>query len=180
MFNYTYYPSIHTFVVDRLEMIQDMDIVAGGISRGNTIEWVPVRWALAAALPSFIVGNKSNVSDIDLIAYNAGYFPILTTLNHTMGVFGSAYAMFLWPGLVFISLGVIFLFLLMLRLIVLPKLGYNIFGIFLVSKYVYDFSEQSVQALLITMLRSIPIDVVLILGILILVVKLFPNHRKRI
>ncbi len=77
---------------------------------------------IRGALPSFIVQNKSNISDIDLIAYNAGYYPILTTLNHTIGVFGSAYAMFLWPGLVFISLVIIFLYLLMLRLIVLPKL----------------------------------------------------------
>jgi hypothetical protein len=180
MFNYAYYPSIHTFVVDRVEMIQDMDIVAGGISRGNTIEWLPIRWAVEAALPSFIVRNKSNVSDIDLIAYNTGYFPILTTLNHTIGIFGSAYAMFLWPGLVLISLAIIFLYLLMLRLIVSPKLGYNIFGIFILGKYVYDFSEQSVQALLFTMLRLIPLDLVLTLGVLTLVVNLFPNPRKQI
>lgn len=178
IFNYRYYPSIHTFVVDRLEMTQDMDIAAGGISRGNTIKWLPVRWAIESALPGFIVRNKSYISDIDLIAYNAGYFPVLTTLNHTIGVFGSAYAMFLWPGLVFISLATIFLYLLMLKLSVLPKLGYNLFGIFLLSRYVFTFSEQSVQALLITTFRSIPIDIVLILGILILVVNIFPQKTQ--
>jgi hypothetical protein len=178
IFSYNYYPSIHTFVVDRLEMIQDLDIPAGGISGGNTIEWLPVRWAIESALPSFIVRNKSSISDIDLIAYNAGYYPILIPLNHTIGVFGSAYAMFLWPGLIFISLAIIFLYLLMLRLIVSPKLSYNLFGIFLLSRYVFNFSEQSVQALLIAMLRTIPIDAVLILGILIVVVNLFSNPRK--
>ena len=178
VFNYTYYPSIHTFVVDRLEMIQDLDIVAGGISRSYTIEWLPVQWAIEAALPSFLVHNKSYISDIDLIAYNAGYYPILTTLNHTMGLFGGAYAMFLWPSLIFVSLAIIFLYLFLLRLIVLPRLGYNLFGIFLLSRYAFNFSEQSVQALIITILRSIPIDAILILGILILVVNIFPNPRK--
>jgi hypothetical protein len=162
IFNYNYYPSIHTFVVDRLEMIQDMDIPAGGIWRGNTIGWFPVQRAIESALPSFLVGNKSNISDADLIAYNAGYFPILITLNHTIGIFGSAYAMFLWPGLVFISLAVLFLYLLLLRLMVLPKLWYNLFGIYFLSRYVFVFSEQSVQALLIALLRFIPIDVILI------------------
>jgi len=180
IFNYNYYPSIHTFAVDRLEMIQDIDIVAGGISHGNTIKWIPVRWAIEAILPSFIVHSKTNISDIDLIAYNGGYFPKLITLNHTIGVFGSAYAMFLWPGLVFISLVIIFLYLLMLRLIVLSKLGYNLFGVFLLSRYLFVFSEQSVQALLIAIVRSIPIDAVLILGILILVVNVLPNHHKGI
>jgi hypothetical protein len=180
IFNYNYYPSIHTFVVDRVEMIQDMDIVAGGISRGNTIKWLPVRWAVEAALPSFVARNKSNISDIDLIVFNAGYFPILTTLNHSIGVFGSAYAMFLWPGLIFISLPIIFLYLLMLKLIVRPKLGHNAFGIYLLGSYIFTFSEQSVQALLGTIIRSFPLDVVLILGILILVVNIFPNPRNHI
>jgi hypothetical protein len=180
IFNYNYYPSIHTFVVDRLEMIQDMDIPAGGIWRGNTIGWLPVQRAIESALPSFIVQEKSNISDIDLIAFNAGYYPILVTLNHTIGVFGTAYAMFLWPGLIFISFTVIFLYLFLLRLIVLPKLAYNPFGIFLLGRYLFVFSEQSVQALLIAILRFIPIDAILILGILIAVVHIFPNHRTSI
>jgi hypothetical protein len=178
IFNYDYYPNIHSFTVDRLEMIQDLDIAAGGISSYNKIDWIPVRWAFEAALPSFIVHNKSTVSDIDLIAYNAGYYPVLVTLNHTIGVFGSAYAMFLCPGLVFISMIIIFVYLLILRLVVSPKLVNNLFGIFLLARYVFTFSEQSVQALLITILRSIPIDAVLILGICILVFWILPIPRK--
>jgi len=178
IFNYSYYPSVHTFVVDRLEMIQDMDIPAGGISRGNTIGWLPIQWAIESALPRFIVHHKSNISDIDLIAYRAGYFPVLVTLNHTIGVFGSAYAMFLWPGLIYISLAVLFLYLLLLRVIVLPKLTYNPFGIFLLGRYLFVFSEQSVQALLISILRSIPLDVILIFGILIVVINVLPKAHR--
>jgi hypothetical protein len=178
IFTYNYYPSLHTFVVDRLEMIQDMDIPAGGISHGNSIGWLPVQRAIESALPSFIIHNKSNISDIDLIAYNAGYYPALVTLNHTIGIFGSAYAMFLWPGLIFVSLGVLFLYILLLRWLVLPKLVYNSFAIFLLGRYLFLFSEQSVQALLIAILRSIPIDATLIMGILILIVNIFPNPRQ--
>jgi hypothetical protein len=178
IFNYNYYPTVHSFIVDRLEMIQDIDIVAGGISDGNTIKWLPVQWAIESALPRFIVRNKPSISDIDLIAYNAGYYPILVPLNHTIGVFGTAYAMFLWPGLIWISLLILFLYLFIQRLIVMPKLGYNLFGIFLLSKYVFVFSEQSVQALLTALLRSIPIDAILILAILILVVNVLHHSRK--
>ena len=115
LFNYKYYPSIHSFFIDRVEMTQDMDIAVGGITSLNTIHWIPVQWAFYSILPSFIVHNKPTISDIDLIAYNAGYYPKLVTLNHTIGVFGSAYAMFLWPGLIFISSGIMILYLLLLK-----------------------------------------------------------------
>jgi hypothetical protein len=180
LFNYNYYPSIHTFVIDRFEMIQDMDIVAGGISSRNIIDWLPIKWAIESALPSFLIRNKPAFSDIDLIAYNAGYFPILIRLNHTIGIFGSAYAMFLWPGLVYISFLILFLYILELRLINLSKLDFNIFGIYFLGRYVINFSEQAVQALLVTMIRSIPIDIFLIIAILFLARRIFPDNNLRL
>lgn len=177
-YNLTYYPSAGTFLVDRFEMIADLDIAVGGISRKNTIGWIPFQWAFETSLPSFIFPNKPAVNDIDLIAFNAGYFPILTRLNHTMGVFGSAYAMFLWPSLVFITLTTLGAYILVLRLIVSPDLMYNLFGVFFLARYSFNFSEQSVQLLLSSIIRSIPIDVALILGICFVTAYIFPNIRK--
>lgn len=178
-YNLTYYPAVGTFLIDRFEMIKDLDIAAGGISHRNTIGWIPVQWAFETSLPSFIFPDKPAVNDIDLIAYNAGYFPILTRLNHTMGLFGSAYAMFLWPGLIFVSLAILIAYIFMLRVIVRPDLRDNLFGIFLLARYSFNFSEQSVQSLLSTMLRFIPIDVVLILGVLFLAAYMAPRARKQ-
>ncbi len=188
IYNLSYYPLAGTFLIDRFEMVKDLDIPAAGITASNTIGWTPLRWAFETSLPRIIFPNKPQISDIDLIAYNAGYFPILRRLNHTIGIFGSAYAMFLWPSMILVSLFVLFAYILMLRVLVIPSLRQNIFGIFLLATYGFNFSEQSVQSLASTMLRSIPLDVVLIFGILFLITlpvskstkKVFQNSKSEI
>ncbi len=175
-----YYSSAGTFLVDRFEMIQDLDIVAGGISQRNTIGWIPLQWAIESSLPSAIYPNKPDISDIDLIAYNAGYFPFLTRLNHTMGLFGSAYAMFLWPGMIIISLIILVFYLLIIKVIVRQSLWYNLFGIFILTSYGFNFSEISVQTFISSMIRSIPLDVILILGILFLAFYICPKTPKHV
>lgn len=179
IYNLSYYPSSVTFLFDRFEMIRDLDIAAGGITSRNTIGWIPFLWAGETSLPGFIFPNKPQVNDIDLIAYNAGYFPILTRLNHTIGIFGSAYAMFLWPSLIFVSLPILTIFILILRIIVLPNLKHNLFGIFFLASYSFNFSEQSVQSITSTMLRSLPLDSLLLLGILFLTFRIFPKSRTQ-
>jgi hypothetical protein len=178
VFNYTYYPNIHSFVVDRLEMVQDLDIAAGSNTSIIKLGWTPIQLAFETSLPSFIVPNKSNISDIDLIAYYSGYFPILMTLNHTIGVFGSAFAMFQWPSLIFIPFVIICIYLLLLNFLVVPRLDYNLFGIFLVGRYIFTFTEQSVQGLLTTIIRFIPLDVILILVIMAIVFLISPKAKK--
>lgn len=165
----------NSLILDRFEMIQDLDIVSSGITHSNTIGWVPVQWALETSLPGFLVPARSPISDIDLIAYNAGYISTLRAYNRTIGVFGSAYAMFLWPGLFFVTPAVIFIYLFVLRLIIPSRLSSNLFGVFFLSRYAFLFSEQSVQTLLNTTLRGMPVDLILFLIILFLVARLFPN-----
>lgn len=178
LFRFKYYSPAGTFVVDRFEMIQDLDIVSFGISDANTIGWIPIDWALKNTLPKFLSPNKPSISDIDLIAYNARYIPVLRSYNHTLGLFGSAYAMFLWPSLISISFVIIFLYLIMLRSIVPDNISYNLFGVFFIARLAFNFSEQSVQALVTTMLRVVPIDTILTLAFLFIVQLISAKSRN--
>lgn len=170
----------NSFIVDRFEMIQDLDIVASGITHSNTIGWVPVQWALERIAPGFLVPSRSSVTDIDLIAYRAGYISTLRTYNRTIGVFGSAYAMFLWPGLILVTPVVIGFYLFALKLLLPSRLSFNLFGIFFLARYAFLFSEQSVQTLLNTVLRGMPVDLILLLVILFFATRFFPSSSRAV
>jgi len=165
-------------IIDRFEMIQDLDIVASGITHSNTIGWVPVQWAFERIVPGFLIPARSPVSDIDLIAYRAGFISTLRTYNRTIGVFGSAYAMFLWPGLILVTPVVIGFYLFALKLLLPSRLSFNLFGIFFLARYAFLFSEQSVQALLSTVLRGMPVDLILLLVILFFVSRVHPYSSR--
>lgn len=161
-------------IIDRFEMIQDLDIVASGITHSNTIGWVPVQWAFERSLPGFLTPARSPISDIDLIVYRAGYISTLRAYNRTIGVFGSAYAMFLWPGLIFVTPVVIALYLFVLKLLIPSRLSFNLFGVFFLVRYAFLFSEQSVQALLNVTMRGMLLDMTLLLIILFFITRVYP------
>ncbi len=166
LFNYEYYPNLHTPIIDRVEMIQDLDIVLDGIHTTNTIGWRPVTMAIKHITPRILAPDKIPEVDVDVIAYQIGLTTHLISLRRTMGVFGVSYAMFMWPGWLIITFFLLLLYFLMVRKVVLPSAFGNIFGIYFLAKYGINFSETGVQNLIGTMLRAVPIDVITILILL--------------
>jgi len=162
LFNYEYYPKLHTPIIDRLEMVQDLDLVLDGVNNDNSIGWQPIPMALLQVTPHFLAPNKIPFADIDIIAYRIRYMPRLMAWRHTMGLFGVSYAMFMWPGWMFVSFALMFIFFLLIRKLVHYSAMGNIFGIYILVNYGINFTEIGVENLIGLMLRSIPTDVVMI------------------
>ncbi len=166
LFNYEYYPNLHSPIIDRVEMIQDLDIVLDGIHTTNTIGWRPVTMAIKHITPRILAPDKIPEIDVDVIAYQIGLTTNLVSLRRSMGVFGVSYAMFMWPGWLIMTFFLLLLYFLMVRKLVLPSAFGNIFGIYFLAKYGIVFSEIGVQNLIGTMLRDVPVDVITILILL--------------
>jgi len=162
LFNYEYYPKLHTPIIDRLEMVQDLDLVLDGVNKANAIGWQPIPMALLQVTPHLLAPNKIPYADIDIIAYRIGYMPRLMAWRHTMGIFGVSYAMFMWPGWMFVSFVLMFIFFLLIRKLVHYSAMGNIFGIYILVNYGINFTEIGVENLMAVMLRAIPMDVVMI------------------
>lgn len=159
-FRTKYYPQANSFLIDRLEMIQDLDLVAARMTPSRTIGWQPIQMAFESIIPSILLPGKASIVDIDLIAFKIGLTGNLRVTRHTLGVFASTYAMFMWPEWMPITLLILLIYFLMLKFIVSSDMKNNIFAIYLLTKYCFSFSEVSVQELLGNMLRTIPIDII--------------------
>ena len=157
-----YYPSLAGPLVDRLEMIADLDVVVGGIDQSNALDWLPVTMAFRSIVPSVFMPNKPKVSDVDVIAYRIGLSWRLQPLKRTLGVFATSYAMFLWPGWMLVSLVLLFSYFLMLRLLSAASAVSNVAGVYFIAKYAFLFSEQGTEAIIQALFRTIPVDIVLL------------------
>jgi len=166
LFHYDYYPNLHTPIIDRLEMVQDLDLVLDGVNSSNKIGWQPIPMALLQITPHFLAPNKIPYADVDIIGYRIGYMPTLMVRRRTMGLFGVSYAMFMWPGWMFISFALMFIFFLLIRKLVHYSAMGNIFGIYVLVRYGINFTEVGVENLIVNMLRGIPMDVITIFIIL--------------
>jgi hypothetical protein len=168
-FRTKYYPQSNSFLVDRLEMVQDLDLVTSRMTSYRTIGWQPVRMAIESIIPRFFLPDKAITVDIDLIVFKIGLTNTLRVTRHTLGIFGSAFAMFMWPEWIMISFVILLTYFLMLRFVVHPNLRNNIFAVYLLTKYAFSFSEVSVQELLGNMLRAIPLDIISFASILFII-----------
>lgn len=180
LFHYDYYPNLHTPIIDRLEMVQDLDLVLDGVDSSNTIGWQPIPMAFLQMTPRFLAPNKPPYIDIDVIAYRIGYMPKLMPWRRTMGLFGVSYAMFMWPGWMLVSFALMIVFFLLIRKLVSYTAIGNIFGIFILVRYGINFTEIGVQNLIGVMLRSIPMDVITIFILLTITKMVVRKNTQRI
>lgn len=158
-----YYPSLAGPLMDRLEMIADLDVVVGGVDETNALGWLPVSMAFRSIVPSFLMPGKPKVSDIDIIAYRIGLSWRLEPLKRTLGVFATSYAMLLWPGWMLVTLVLLFGYFLVLRLLFAPSAVGNVVGVYFIAKYAFLFSEQGTEAIIQTLFRGFPIDIAVLL-----------------
>lgn len=160
--NLKYFDTIENPLVDRLSMIEDMDLVISGTNESNRIGFEPIVLAVKGVIPGFLQTNKPNYSDGDLIGYSLGIAHGLGGWLMTVGVFAVAYAMFMWPGWMIVVFSVYLLWFLLLRKVVNTDLKNNIWAIYFLIKYGFLFTENSVQAMLQIMIRNIPLDIFMI------------------
>lgn len=158
-----YYPSLAGPLMDRLEMIADLDVVVAGVDESNALDWLPVTMAFKSIVPSALMPDKPTVSDIDVIAYRIGLSWRLQPLKRTLGQFATSYAMFLWPAWVLMALLLLFAYFLVLRLLFPSSAVGNVVGVYFLAKYSFLFSEQGTQAIIQTLFRAFPVDVLLLL-----------------
>ncbi len=169
-----YFGAVDSVLLDRFDMIQDMDLVVSRTEESNLIGWQPFTLSLQSIAPRFLYAGKPSYNDIDLIAYNIGLISELGVLRRTMGVFAVSYSMFMWPGWMVVVFFIYAFWFIVLRAIVRTDLRKNVWAIFFLVKYGFVFTECGVQVLMGIMLRSIPLDIITIL----LVLRIFRNHNR--
>ena len=161
-----YFGAVDSVLLDRFDMIQDMDLVVSRTEESNLIGWQPFTLSLQSITPRFLYADKPSYNDIDLIAYNIGLTSELGVLRRTMGVFAVSYSMFMWPGWMVVVFFIYALWFIVLRAIVRTDIRKNVWAIFFLVKYGFVFTECGVQVLMGIMLRSIPLDIITIFIVL--------------
>lgn len=171
-FDTKYFDTIENPLVDRLAMIEDLDLVVSGINRANTIGFEPIVLAITSSIPSFLISDKKYYNDVALIGDVTGIASGLGGYYRNTGAFAVSYAMFMWPGWMVLIFFLYLLFFLYLKKIVLLDLRYSIWAIYVLIKYGFLFTETSMQGMLQIMIRGIPIDIVSIYFVLFVTRKL--------
>ncbi|NOY71252.1 MAG: hypothetical protein GXP14_02575 [Gammaproteobacteria bacterium] len=169
-----YFGVIDSVLVDRLDMIQDMDLVISRTNQANLVGWQPILLSFQSITPRFLYPDKPSYNDIDLIAYNIDLISEQRVLRRTMGVYAVAYSMFMWSGWIPTVLIIYVLWFIVLRVIVRSDLRCNVWAIYFLVKYGFVFTECGVQVLMGIMMRSIPLDIITIL----LVLRIFRSHNR--
>ncbi len=167
-----YFGAVESVLVDRLDMVQDMDLVVSRTNESTLIGWQPIILSLQSITPRFLYPGKPSYNDIDLIAYNIGLTSEQRVLRRTMGTYAVSYSMFMWPGWMAVVLFVYTLWFIVLRVIVRTDLRRNVWAIYFLVKYGFVFTECGVQVLIGTMMRSIPLDIIIIF----IVLHIFKKH----
>lgn len=175
----TYDSIVHSPIGDRLDMLQDVDLVIGKINASNKLGWEPVNLALKSILPSLIIKNKPFYTDEDLVVYITGYTKELRPIRHTIGLFTISSAMFSYPWSIIFSFLLVILFYIILTRIVSNKLN-NVYSLYFLIKYGFLFSEVGVESLLLMCFRSMIVDIVIIFLLKILVNKVNTPRRRLI
>jgi hypothetical protein len=160
---FRYFPD--NILVDRLEMIQDVDLIVSKAKIGHYLGWPLLLSDVKAIFPAFLV-NKSAYADVDEISFHYGTRPQGLVGFPTVGLFASAFAMFGWLGGSILTYLVILMNFLILKFIAGSSLYKNVWTIFLMALLWLSFSERSVQALIVSILREVPSVVIVILFVL--------------
>lgn len=148
---FNYFPN--DILVDRIEMIQDMDLILSRIDTEPEMGFPLLAENLKKLLPSFLV-EKNDFSEVDLISF---YYA--TRLNGsagfpTIGVFATNTAMFGYVGGTFFTFIIFAVYFFILRLLVNADLYKNLWGVFFMTELWLPFSERGGEALLVSIFRE--------------------------
>ncbi len=163
---FNYLGAMENHLVDRLSMVEDLDLIVSGAKEGNLVGFEPIILGIKNAIPSFLQTDKPAYNDGALIGYRQGLASFLGGWLVTVGVFSVSYAMFLWPGWMVVVFFIYLTWFLILRKLVHADIRNNTWAIYVLIKYGFLFTENSVQAMVLIMIRNLPIDILTIYLIL--------------
>jgi hypothetical protein len=164
-------------LIDRLEMIQDMDLVVSQAKRRGYLGWPLLLEDLKKILPSFLV-EKSVYGDVDVISFYYGIRPYGLAGFPTMGLFATAFATFGWLGGCILTYLLVLIYFLVIKIIAGPFLYKNIWAIFLMALLWVAFSERSVEQLVVSIFRETPVLVIMMLLVIFLLKESSVHDKK--
>jgi hypothetical protein len=158
-------PLFHYFpdnlLVDRIEMIQDMDIIVYNADSKPSLGLPLMLEILKKMLPGFMV-QKNDFSDGDIISFYYGTRPYGLGGFLTVGLFATNHAIFGWFGGIILTYLVVTFYYLTIKVLAPINLNNNIWGIFFMTYLWIPFSERSIEQLLGVIFRETFITVFLI------------------
>lgn len=144
-------------MVDRLDILEETDLIYAGVNRYGYVGWYPMYDALYKVFPSFVVGRKSPESSADILMWDIREKSVGVLARKTPGLVASVYSISGYS--LFIPI-----FILVLVLIVVPVIYFfgnfacgNILSVFFLVKYILYYTEKPADALLAIMVRDFSI-----------------------
>jgi hypothetical protein len=98
--HYPYFGNTGSYgtLLERVGMVQHVDIIKSGIDSNGELGIWPAGWAFQHAVPRVLNGEKTQDSMCDIMFSHAGHLPKGFKNDLTLGMIGGSYAMFGWYG----------------------------------------------------------------------------------
>lgn len=150
---------VESSMVDRLDILTETDIIVNGVERYGYVGYYPIYDAIPKVLPTFIVGQKNPAASSDRLLWDIKHRRYGIISRMTPGMVASIYAVsgfkFFFPLLGLL----IVIFILPLIFLFGNNMSYNIWAVFIVTKYGLYFTEKPADALVALLLRDLPLTV---------------------
>ena len=143
-------------VLERVGMVQHVDIIKSGIDSNGELGIWPAAWAFKHAVPRVLNGEKNQDSMCDIIFAHVGILPKGFKNDLTLGMVGGAYAMFGWSGVATIPFILFTLFFLQQRLWAGNSVN-NLWAIVLLVDSFNPFTETEPSLFIEHLIREWPL-----------------------
>ena len=156
--HYPYFGNTGSYgtLLERVGMVQHVDIIKSGIDSNGELGIWPAGWAFQHAVPRVLNGEKNQDAMCDLMFSHAGILPKGFKNDLTLGMVGGSYAMFGWYGVTLMPLVLFTLFFLQQRLWA-GRSTANLWAIVLLIDSFNSFTETEPSLFIEHLIREFPL-----------------------
>jgi hypothetical protein len=143
-------------LLERLGMVQHVDIIKSGIDSNGELGIWPAAWAFQHAVPRVVNGEKTQDAMCDIMFAHAGILPKGFKNDLTLGMVGGSYVMFGWFGVATIPFVLFVCFFVQQRLWAGNSVA-NLWAIVLLLDSFNPFTEAEPSLFIEHLIREFPL-----------------------
>jgi len=163
---YRGYLPVESSLIDRLDILSETDRVVSGVDSIGFVGSYPITDGLTKALPGFLVPDRSQAATTDKIMWDIREKSYLLISRITIGLASSVYAVSGFSSFFVFFPIMFFLFIFTLAKLFGNSFENNVLGVFFLTKYLLFFTEKTFEGLMVTLLRDLPITLILVFMVL--------------
>jgi hypothetical protein len=179
--HYPYFGNTGSYgtLLERVGMVQHVDIIKSGIDSNGELGLWPAGWAFQHAVPRVLNGEKNQDSMCDIMFAHAGILPKGFKNDLTLGMVGGSYAMFGWSGVALMPFFLFTCFFIEQRLWA-GSSATNLWAIVVLVDSFNPFTETEPSFFIEHLIREFPLHFLALYGTHLLarvVLRIFPGKR---